>query len=154
MTNPISVLLIVGSAVIGPIDSKETRSYHAIEPQAFCRYIGPTFGRTIDLKGDDYYGVLYLRPVFEGYSVHHELSYLPHVAGDHAPPEPVAPCLPPEYESFPQLCERAMREIGAVPRIEIPSGKISRWELIVSDAESQRDWPIVRCVPTPTGYRK
>ena len=104
MTDPISVLLIIGAAVVGPSDAKVLND--RVPPgQHLC----------IDQTNNP------------------GLTVLPSVT-----------CLPAVYESLLQLCERAMREIGAFP----------------TDPRHPYDFSLlnggmispVRCIPTPSGY--
>ena len=94
MTSPISVLLIIGAAVVGPVESQKS------DPRVLnCGTV-------------------------------------------------VSSC---QYESLSQLCERAMREIGAV-RLVI-EGDDKGWWLSPRPGEYGAS-ESVRCIPTPTGYRK
>lgn len=106
MTGPLSVLLIIGAATIGPIEAQRVEQLQ-----------GPT-----------------------------TCSYT--AAGNYL-------CITPgpiiTYETLPQLCERAMREIGA----EKQTYKAGRDQEELHVVENWwRGFDIVRCIPTPTGYRK
>ena len=103
MTDPISVLLIVGAAVIGPIEARTT-------------------GLTNECAG--------LKD---------------------RPPSIVA-CL--KYETLPELCARAMKEIGAIA-LTFPHEKGTRTEWLLFDVNAiPPDSFRVYCIPAPSGYRK
>lgn len=123
MANSIAVLLIIGSAVIGPIEGKQ---------------IGTTF-----------------------YKDPHAAELL----GCALPGKSIDDLVPGEChrESLPELCERAMREIGIDTKMQ--SGFVSygwreqngkflyafgAWSPSKSSGD---DWP-VRCIPVPEGYRR
>ena len=122
MTNPISVLLIIGAAVVGPIDGKPAQ-------------YGPGDPRCKDVM--------------------REPTKYP--AGAHvACAGGFTAKVVKEAETLPQLCERAMWEIGAIPVMGATChgecgdrlfSTVLYWSLDTGETS-------VRCIPTPTGYRK
>lgn len=147
MTSPLSVLLIVGGAAIGPIDAQPTvdvfhlpggyslsglnmramnggRLFEKTFPQEYVARVENCKART----DKDTFQCMAL--VDDG--------------ADGIP-----------LETLPQLCERAMREIGAFQGSQ-RKYQGSAWRVIegwflpgVANFEVE-----VRCIPTPTGYRK
>lgn len=130
----LSVLLIIGAAVVGPIEAQPVRGVDHPAYRACLDahpFLGPLFAEQERTRGMSYYG-----------------------------PTEVA-----QYGAFPcgnvresllELCERAMREIGAQVRmhgiaVQGPNGELLTsapspvWRLGVAE---------VRCIPTPEGYRK
>lgn len=61
-----------------------------------------------------------------------------------------------EYESVKQLCERAMKEIGATQVwAQHPGQRFFYWRMDkLGDDGVRRLSEEVRCIPTPKGYRK
>lgn len=109
MTNPLSVLLIIGSAVVGPIESRVERAYCAKRPIEAPGYAcGEWWG---------------------------DLSYQ---------------ILDYTEETLAQLCERAMREAGATMGAHYSVGFMPDQSQNGLDGRDSR----VRCIPTPSGYRK
>ena len=115
MTDPISVLLIVGAAVIGPVEARNN-------------------GLTDEC-----------------------------MSMKERPPS-ITQCL--RYETLPELCERAMKEIGIV-QFYAGSGQFSSQPWIYPDGSRfSSGAPVTRlgdrfisghavsCIPTPSGYRK
>lgn len=100
MTNPISVLLIIGAAVVGPIEAQWDIPKNAA----------------------------------------------PNCVGSEAwkDKEPGRFVICGGLETIPQLCERAMREIGAELFRGTPAAALEQHLAGMS----------VRCIPTPQGYRK
>jgi hypothetical protein len=126
MSGPISVLLIIGAAVVGPVEAQDTTITNPMPPGMFA-----------PACGED--GTYILPGGLRG-----------------------ARCHVPVYETLDQLCTRAMREIGATRQYSIMApGKPG--EMLRSDGpmayaaanlDSKDDSIPVRCIPTPTGYRK
>ena len=96
MTNPISVLLLIGSAVVGPIEAQ----LNPLHPEITCTLTNP-------MK-----------------------------------------CSDPISESLPELCERAMREVGAE---HVPERHDKYVAIIEHWALGQE---LVRCIRVPTGYKR
>ena len=97
MTNPIAVLLIIGSAVVGPIEASSVKE---------CP--GPWRTNSMGQQFKNCAAV--------------ELITIPR-------------------ETLPELCERAMREIGSLP---------------LNDGTGRRAIgpDLVRCLPVPEGYKR
>lgn len=137
MANSIAVLLIIGSAAVGPIEAQTTGR---------DIYVGGAPPDVVARRPNDY---KLGRPacLHAGESI-----------GTGKFDE--GPCHP---ESLPELCERAMREIGIDTKMQ--SGFVSygwreqngkflyafgAWSPSKSSGD---DWP-VRCIPVPEGYRR
>lgn len=97
MTDTLSVLLLIGSAVTGPVEAQLLAGPDL--PPIRCT---PTANGTPNCTGP--------------------------------------------RESLDQLCERAMREIGAINN--------GRWYMPPQTRDEQLAPLFVRCIPTPKGYRK
>ncbi len=112
MTSPLSVLLIIGAAVVGPIEAQP-------KPDAYQNYVVGCAMRNTEFK---------------------QAVPCAEVAMAYA-----------ERESLPELCERAMREVGAErkplvnPEWTYPRETVAMWRI---------DGLPVRCIPTPQGYRR
>ena len=113
MTDTISVLLIIGAAVVGPIEAQPGRVYMEVPNSADHHRCYP--------GNDDERCKL---SVLQGQPIQHE------------PDETVA-----------QLCERAMREIGAIKGPHQSGMSVSQGPYVANGLH-------VSCIPTPTGYRK
>lgn len=126
MTNPISVLLIIGAAVVGPIEQQPLRY-----PQ--------------DAIFSDCYVREYEKPGAHKSIGTHNPAYAAMIAKCKAEAYPEGE--PARgWETLPQLCERAMREIGVKhPLI----GDLSTGGFI-----GRAGGETVRCIPTPAGYRR
>ncbi len=122
MTDTLSVLLIIGSAVLGPVEAQHV----------------PPDGVTRESRS----------PTGWSRTVTHSQSALGSHVGSYTAEEP-------RRETLPELCERAMREVGATAP---PMGTawrndenghpklISAWAHL---GETE-----VRCIPTPRGYKR
>ncbi len=120
MTNPLSVLLIIGSAVVGPIEAQpfDTRP----------GYLDCTKSESAK---------------FGGYVTEQINTGCRNLAEARA-----------HTESLPELCERAMKEAGArryrligqTPGANFPADD---WVMNPGPDEVK-----VRCIPTPTGYKR
>ena len=129
MTSPISVLLIIGAAVVGPVEGQVVFEPGAEQAQQACYndYTSKTPIAEIQGLGPNQRLVSSWR--------------------DACP----ASKFPRAPESLSQLCARAMREIGAA-RLVI-EGDDKGWWLSPGPGEYGSS-ESVRCIPTPAGYRK
>ena len=126
MSDPISVLLIIGAAVIGPIDARLLAPKTDLRAECFSIH-----GRSAD-------GRVHSSNSEKSWSVS---DYCYNIYGYKA-------------ETLPELCERALKQIGAwqIPPSEYPRWDADKnyppgtWWL---DQKAQ-----VRCIPTPSGHRK
>lgn len=126
MTDPISVLLIIGAAVIGPIEAKFLPVPANNELSKCMKLAGKS--DTTDAPR--------MKSEWEA-----RLRYCRIEVGE-------------KSESLSELCARAMREIGAVA-VTFPHEKGKRTEWILFDANAiPPDRLRVHCIPTPSGYRK
>lgn len=130
MTDIPSVLLIVGTVVVGPIEAQD---------------------RTYD-------GYLFEYDKVVAACAHGGQNPIDKCRSELVPFIAVIKRL--QKEDIDQLCERAMKEIGAV--------KLKLWQTRGALTEAYMGWALtaaedttvihrsmeVRCIPTPTGYRK
>lgn len=115
----LAVLLIIGSAVVGPIEAQNTRMlnfpiYSNCIYESNVRSTSPAYDTTVA-----------------------QCSLLAWGNPDEANKRTLAP-----LETLPQLCERAMREVGALR--------------IFSDSKGGIMWAgiTIRCLQVPQGYRR
>lgn len=126
MTDTLSVLLIVGAAVLGPIEAQPTVDVFKL----------PGGYRATGIEGTSR-GRHYEARVSNCKATNPDKNTAQCMSFVDAGRDGIL------METLPQLCERAMREIGAINFFK------GRW-WVTTPGESVE----VRCVPTPAGYRK
>ena len=127
MTDPISVLLIIGAAVVGPIEARQTGWVD--NPNSHRSYCDEW--KTAPAGPLPHYGERGTKEPFYG-AYHRDCAK---VRG---------------YESLPQLCERAMREVGA----KTINGNEGWWGEILPVKVQEVTPASVRCIQVPRGYRR
>lgn len=120
MTSPLSVLLIIGSAVLGPI-----------EAQTVTDWDSPIMSERNQTDLD---------------------AACVRMNQDTQAAEACKKMVVVRTESISELCDRAMREIGANLFIQgLPDDATApRWYAMGRQSNGER----VRCIPVPTGYKR
>lgn len=143
MSNTIAVLLIIGSAVIGPLEAQ----YHELPPDK-----APAFNECMNNQPRSSYGPYRSNDPREAEKAEKSMAAQMDAKGNRCMR---AVGLEP-MESLPELCDRAMREAGGETwlayrtRLNIADKtndprKDTRWTL-------NGQW--LECIPVPTGYKR
>ena len=146
MTDPISVLLIIGAAVVGPIEARMTDEVTAYVYQ--IPHVHSCGANCTALYSD-----VYVPTMAECLERHRsDVRVQPDMKSDDL-------CFPVKNrgETLDQLCERAMREVGVVDfNGSLNAGWLGTdgWRPVLGRRGLEWPTPHVRCIPTPAGYRR
>lgn len=118
--NTLAILLIIGSAVVGPIEAQRVTDWDSL--------------------------------IMSSHNQSDLDASCERMNSDRQAANACKKMVVMRLETLPELCERAMREIGGVSdtRNAVPNTAL----LYTPNGPHQMTTEVVRCIPVPTGYRK